>query len=316
MKYKTEQDKVMIKYIMNILLEKDKILFMVKNIFTYKKRLIPNINNNPVGYLLFKGWFSEFRNILSLATYFTPLYLLVIYITIPNETSKVGNSKEASTSSTVLLKKALKTTPSKNNRFQELSLFRRALNQFSCKAIVTSELNRIALILSWFATLRKVFIYNLVLLAVNFTSFMATASDLTDLITKAELSYNIPSGLLKSIAKVESGFTPLSLNAVGKTMKFTTKEEVLAKITELLEQGITNIDIGVMQLNYRWHSKQFNNIEAMLIPEQNIYYAAQLLSGFYKQYGSWQQAVRYYHSAKPQHHKQYSRKVLLSWLEE
>ena len=140
------------------------------------------------------------------------------------------------------------------------------------------------------------------------------AEDLQQLITVAEQDYNIPRGLLTAIARVESGFKPYALNISGKTVVVSSKAEGKAIIEQHLQQSYENIDVGIMQVNYHWHRKNFATLEEMLIPRLNIEYAAKLLSSLYKQYGSWSKAVRYYHSANPEHHIKYSRKVLISWL--
>ena len=116
------------------------------------------------------------------------------------------------------------------------------------------------------------------------------------------------------IANVESNFKPYALNISGKTIVVSSKAEGKAIIEHYLQQGYQNIDVGVMQVNYHWHRKNFATLEEMLIPRLNIEYAAKLLSSLYKQYGSWSKAVRYYHSANPEHHLKYSRKILVSWL--
>jgi len=85
-------------------------------------------------------------------------------------------------------------------------------------------------------------------------------------------------------------------------------------IRPYLKKGYTNIDIGIAQINWHWHGYNFKSVDEMLIPENNIRYAAKVLTDLYKKHGDWQKVVRFYHSAKPHHHRKYSRKVLLSWL--
>ncbi len=94
----------------------------------------------------------------------------------------------------------------------------------------------------------------------------------------------------------------------------SSKKEASEMVQLYLDQGNTNIDLGVMQVNLRWHGKYFKNIEEMLTPEYNIKYAAKLLTSLYQQHGTWQKAVRYYHSAKPEYHRKYSKKIILTWL--
>jgi len=135
------------------------------------------------------------------------------------------------------------------------------------------------------------------------------------LIREAELRYSIPNNLLLSIAKVESGIRPYILNAQGKIFAFSTKQEAEEKIVNLVENGVNNIDIGIMQINLRWHGEKFNSFGELLDPATNIDYAARYLASLYKKHETWLKAVRMYHSATPVHHKKYSKTVILSWLE-
>jgi len=134
------------------------------------------------------------------------------------------------------------------------------------------------------------------------------------IIKQKERQYNIPSGLLLAVIKTESNLNPFVLNINGKSLFFTTKEDSARAVNEAISSGIVNIDIGLAQINYKWHRDSFNNIDSMLSPKDNIHYAASLLAQLKKQHGDWHKALRYYHSAYPKHHKKYSRKVVLCWL--
>jgi soluble lytic murein transglycosylase-like protein len=149
---------------------------------------------------------------------------------------------------------------------------------------------------------------------VNFSFISCFAQDLDELIDKTEQNYSIPSGLLKSIASVESGNKPYALNISGKTIFACSKEEAARIVRLYQDEGVTNIDLGLAQINLHWHGKHFSSISEMLEPKHNIEYAAKFLSKLYRQHGSWNKAVRHYHSANPQYHIKYSRKVLISWL--
>lgn len=141
-----------------------------------------------------------------------------------------------------------------------------------------------------------------------------TEEKLVKYITYVEKQNNIPSGLLLAIASVESGLKPFALNIDGKAAFSRSYMEAMMLAQEALKSGVTNIDLGVMQVNYRWHNDQFYNFEEMLHPKSNIKYAVKLLAQLYKQHGSWHKAVRYYHSATPEHHRKYSRKIAQQWL--
>jgi soluble lytic murein transglycosylase-like protein len=137
---------------------------------------------------------------------------------------------------------------------------------------------------------------------------------LKEYIRIVEYQNHIPGGLLKAIIEVESGFNPYALNINGKTMTVSDRTEAIHTIRNALNAGITNIDIGVGQINYRWHGDKFKDIEEMLNPVTNIEYAGKLLSSLFKEHGDWFKALKYYHSAKAQYHVPYSRKIFVAWL--
>ena len=212
-----------------------------------------------------------------------------------------------------------KLIPNQSIRFQKLSRFKRALMKFFITPLVVTYQCILTtftdLILARFKKVIKVITTVLLIITtIGWTGSTCSANELLPLITQAEDRYLIPRGLLLAIAKIESGNRPYALNIAGKPVIKTSKREAVAVVRHHLDQGRSNIDFGVMQLNFYWHGKHFENIEEMLTPSSNINYGAKFLSELYKQHGTWQKAVRYYHSSSPEHYKQYSRKVLISWL--
>lgn len=157
------------------------------------------------------------------------------------------------------------------------------------------------------------------ILSMFFYSNIASAvarNECLSAIEKYEALYSIPKGLLKAVSKVESEYNPLALNDGLKQHNFKSKQEALTRINYLQSIGRTNFDIGCMQINYRWHHKHFVSVDEMLEVEWNVRYAASYLYGLYKDHGSWQAAVRYYHSYDPEIHKKYSKKIAIAWLKE
>ena len=142
----------------------------------------------------------------------------------------------------------------------------------------------------------------------------ATKPELLEIISNAEKEHNIPKGLLLAVAKTESNLEAYALNISGRPHFFKDKNIASQTIRRALDEGITNIDIGAAQINYKWHGHKFSSIEDMLSPEVNIKYAAKLLSTLKQEHGDWHRAIRLYHSSTPKHHRQYSRKVVLCWL--
>jgi hypothetical protein len=76
-----------------------------------------------------------------------------------------------------------------------------------------------------------------------------------------------------------------------------------------LASGIRNVDLGCMQLNWRWHATAFPDAATMIDPVANTRYAARFLRDLHAQHGSWAQAVAHYHSADPTRGAAYAAKV-------
>ena len=136
-----------------------------------------------------------------------------------------------------------------------------------------------------------------------------------EVILKVEQKYKLMPRLLLAVAKHESRLNPYALNIQGTSICPKTKEEALNLINQALSQGITNIDIGISQINYYWHAKNFETVEHMLDFNTNLEYAAKFLKSLYETHGSWNEALRRYHSNNPVKHNQYAKKVLLQWVQ-
>ena len=142
---------------------------------------------------------------------------------------------------------------------------------------------------------------------------------------EAEVRNGLPENILLSISRVETGYQridgvrrawPWTLNAGGDSAYFKTKEAALNSLKKKVKQGITNIDIGCMQLNFRWHKKFFKNLREMINPEKNVDYGAKFLKRLYERHGSWEKAVKYYHSSKSKFNVKYYKKVKSVWQKE
>ena len=154
------------------------------------------------------------------------------------------------------------------------------------------------------------------LLSFSYSFPVSASEECLVAIDKYEKLYNIPTGLLKAVSKVESEYNHLALNDGLKQHYFKNTQEVLDRIIYLKDIGKTNFDIGCMQINYYWHGKNFSSVEKMLEVNGNVRYAASIIHGLYKKHGSWQVAVRHYHSYEPRFYQVYSKKIALAWLKE
>ena len=126
-------------------------------------------------------------------------------------------------------------------------------------------------------------------------------------VDKAEKNYQIKSNLLQTIASVESGrwnaqagkrvAWPWTVHANGKGRYYKSKAEAIAAVKNLQQKGITNIDVGCMQINLKYHGKAFANLDEAFDPEKNVAYSAQFLRKLYKRNKqNWTKTAMHYHS--------------------
>ena len=74
-----------------------------------------------------------------------------------------------------------------------------------------------------------------------------------------------------------------------------------------------NLDVGCMQINLKWHKNNFKKISDMFAVEPNVSYAASFLLQLKNKHGSWDKAIKHYHSSDPKKNKPYLIKVNHFW---
>lgn len=149
-------------------------------------------------------------------------------------------------------------------------------------------------------------------LVVNFSAW-----GYREIFQKYEKLYSLPPNLLEAIALVESGlsgdkglnFWPWTISANGKGYYCQTKQQAINLVQNLHYQGIQNIDVGCMQINIKYHSKAFKNLDDAFNPELNISFAASYLKKLYTLHQSWDRAIGYYHSTNPSFYNLYLNKI-------
>lgn len=130
---------------------------------------------------------------------------------------------------------------------------------------------------------------------------------------KAARQTGVPLRVLMAITLAETGRKtgdsiapwPWALNQGGDSHWLDSQEEALADLDQALSAGITNIDVGCFQLNWRWHAENFTSLDQMMDPEANALYAAELLARLFREKGTWSAAAGAYHSATPDHATRY-----------
>ena len=170
----------------------------------------------------------------------------------------------------------------------------------------------------------KLFFYlTLILFGIIHEAQSKSINECSESINRIEKKYNIPNKLLRAISLTESGRTiekqfvawPWSVNVSGKSYYFKDKVSTLLFLQKKVKYQ-KNIDIGCMQINFKYHYEQFKNLDTMLDPINNIDWAAKYLKKLYKRYKSWNIAISRYHSSNPERMKIYLQKVKKNWKSE
>ena len=146
-------------------------------------------------------------------------------------------------------------------------------------------------------------------------------SECEAIIKKIESLTDIPTGLLLGIGKAESGrikndeivIWPWTINHAGKSLFFDNKNQMKKYISKHVKEGDNNLDVGCMQINLKWHKHNFKDIKDMIAIEPNVSYAASFLIQLKSKYGTWEKAIKHYHSSDPVKNKPYLNKVVNFW---
>lgn len=129
---------------------------------------------------------------------------------------------------------------------------------------------------------------------------------------------NIPKDILMAVALTETGMSidgepkaprPWVVNIEGKGITFKNKQQAIRATRTYLALGKSSIDIGCMQMNWRWHKQRFDqSLRKAFDPYQNVKQAAEFIYDNYLQLGNWTKAVGKYHSATHKYAVKYIRK--------
>ena len=105
---------------------------------------------------------------------------------------------------------------------------------------------------------------------------------------------------------------PWTLNSPQTgALYFDSYEAALAKLKALIESGETNIDIGLMGVNWRWNGHRASDYASLLKPATNIPVAATI----YREHldacgGDRREAIARYHSSRIEHGVPYAAAVI------
>ncbi|RQZ67493.1 transglycosylase SLT domain-containing protein [Burkholderia sp. Bp9004] len=117
------------------------------------------------------------------------------------------------------------------------------------------------------------------------------------------LHTNVDPKILAGIALNESNYRgrawPWTLNVAGQGFFFESREEAYKAVEALLARGRSDFDVGLMQVNWRYHGKRFASAWDALAPASNVAVAEAILTENFARTDSVAKAIAYYHSANP-----------------
>ena len=102
---------------------------------------------------------------------------------------------------------------------------------------------------------------------------------------------------------------PWTLNIQGKGFFFPTREAALAKLKAVLAAGIRNVDIGLLQINWRAHHDRLKTPENALDPYANLQAGIAILFDEIRATGDLWRAIGQYHSHTPARSARYAARV-------
>jgi len=137
--------------------------------------------------------------------------------------------------------------------------------------------------------------------------------------------YQVPPKVLYAVALTETGRQidgtgnvrpwPWALNVQGRGFFYASRQEAWGALRRFLEQGKQSIDIGLMQVNWRYHETKLVDPWVALDPYYNLRVAAGILRRCYEADQDWWSGVGCYHSpGNGERATAYRRRVEKHWM--
>ena len=120
---------------------------------------------------------------------------------------------------------------------------------------------------------------------------------------------DVPLSVVLAIAKVESEIKPWTLNIEGRSYRFASKDEALAKAEDASAAG-RSFDVGIMQINRWWLDRYDISLEAAFDPLANIYLGCWIFKQELVRHKNLRAAIGAYHSPDPLRASRYANQVI------
>ncbi len=136
--------------------------------------------------------------------------------------------------------------------------------------------------------------------------------------------HGVPANLFYAMALTESGKAaedsllrrpwPWTLNIAGDGRFFTSRVEAWLALDASLRDGQLSVDVGLMQVNWRYHRIRLESSWLALEPYRNLHIAAEILTDCYRQRRDWWASVGCYHApTDEQRAERYRNRVMAHW---
>ena len=89
---------------------------------------------------------------------------------------------------------------------------------------------------------------------------------------------------------------PWTLNIAGQGVYFNNRWQAWRALDQSLRAGQDSVDIGLMQVNWRFHQRRLGNSWLALDPTHNLSVGAEILKDCYKRRRDWWASVGCYHA--------------------
>lgn len=127
--------------------------------------------------------------------------------------------------------------------------------------------------------------------------------------------YGVPVKVLYAIALAESRASlgrgvrqpwPWTLNVAGVGYRYGSRRAAFAALNGLVRSGTVAVDVGLMQVHWRFHAAKLGTTWTGLNPYHNLRVGASILVDCYRRLGNWTTASGCYHSMTPWRSTQYA----------
>ncbi|PWC76135.1 lytic transglycosylase [Azospirillum sp. TSH64] len=130
---------------------------------------------------------------------------------------------------------------------------------------------------------------------------------------EAEQKLGIPSGMLVAIALIESGQDgaphPFAMSVQGRPYYARNVSDAARHLRDHRGQLRSNTYVGCMQLSVASHRGEFQPLEKIVEPRDNVFYAGQLLVRFHGEEGNWKTALTRYNGSSGRRAQAYVCKI-------